>query len=121
MFLWGRFGHYGSNCKDVINSAPLLAESGQESTDKAENIMIGVVHRHGCNAESVWLAPVTDNALPRQPFTERFSVPGDADGELCASLLFFRRRNDREFGGRFLIQQVFQITGQRLALGAQTV
>src|ERR1700683_18046 len=94
-----------------------LANRGRESPNKLENILIGVVQGHGCNSESIRLAPVTDDACLGQPFTPRPPVLGEPDRKLCAAPLLFVRCDDRELWRCLLIEQELQIARQRHAFG----
>src|SRR5271155_985042 len=82
-------GHYGSN-----RGACFLADRGCESLNKPENIVIGVVERHRCHSEGIWLPPVAHNALLGKPFTQRPPVGADSDGKLRATPIFFARRHE---------------------------
>src|SRR6202051_947365 len=52
----GRLDHYGSNRPSITEvCCPWLSHCGHESSNKAENVVVGIIQRHRRGAESIWL------------------------------------------------------------------
>jgi len=78
---------YGSNRKGRLTVPLRLGPNERrESLRKAENILIGIVQRYGCDSKYIGLSPVAENAFTRKSRTKGFSVLKDLDGELGSAL-----------------------------------